>query len=132
MKKISGTPHLLKPLYRGLPIIIAAVTICVLLAKRYLRYTTPMYESTAKIKLADTREGIPNGNLYKDFDVFTSTNKIGTEVEILKSQALIEKVANRLNMDISIFRVGDLNKKELYDQSPIWIETERVAPVLLD
>lgn len=132
MKNIPGTPDALKPLYRGLPIIIAVVVLCVLTAKRYLHYATPMYESTAKIKLADTRDGVPNNNLYKDFDVFTSTNKIGTEVEVLKSPALIEKVAGRLDIAVSVFRVGDLHKKELYDQSPLIVIPGRLDPALLD
>lgn len=129
---MAVVPDTLKPLYRGLPVIILVVCACVMTAKRYLHYTTPMYESTAKIKLADTRDGIPNNNLYKDFDVFTSSNKIGTEVEVLKSQALIEQVAGRLDIGIAIFRVGDLHKTELYGQSPVIITTQQLAPSLMD
>lgn len=131
MKKLPPAPNILKPLYRGSPLIVAVVLLCVLAARRYLHYTTPMYESTAKIKLADTRDGVPNSNLYKDFDVFTSTNKIGTEAEILRSQALITKVAGRLDIAVSVFRIGDLHKTELYDQSPVCI-TEHLGPEWLN
>ena len=43
----------LRPYWRGLPIIIFFMIISVFLAKIYLNYTTAMYESTSKLKLAD-------------------------------------------------------------------------------
>ncbi|KAK6022861.1 chain length determinant protein [Ostertagia ostertagi] len=121
MTRRNATPDVLKPLFRGLPVILAVMFFSVLAAKRYLHYTTPLYESTVKIKLADTKDGVPNSNLYKNFDVFTSTNKIGTEVEVLRSEALIEKVIDRVNISTAVFRVGDLHKKELYDESPVTV-----------
>ena len=78
--------RLLKPFFRGLPIIIVSIIIAVLGAKKYLSYTTPMYESTAKLKLADIQEGVSNANLFKNLDVFASANKIATEIEVLKSR----------------------------------------------
>lgn len=52
---------ILKPFYRGLPIIILSMLLGVIIAKKYLSYVTPMYESTVKLKLADIGEGVPNG-----------------------------------------------------------------------
>ena len=109
---------LLRPLLRGLPVVIGVMAICVSIAKWYLRHTTPMYESTAKIKLADTHEGVPNSNLFKDFDVFANTNKLGAEVELLKSEVLMSKVVERMKLGITVYRVGEMLKKELYDESP--------------
>ena len=82
--------RLLKPLFRGLPIIVIVMIISVLAAKKYLNYVTPMYESTAMLKLADVHEGVPGANLFKDLDVFASANKISTEIEVLKSSILLE------------------------------------------
>lgn len=118
---------ILKPYLRGLPIIIVAMVLAVLLAKKYLNYVTPMYESTVKLKLADTNEGVPDNNLYKDFDVFTSSSKIGGEIELLKSQVLLEKVFDAIDFDLEIYRVGTLKSVELYQNSPIHIAYSRVA-----
>ena len=49
---------MLRPFYRGLPIIVAVMVICVTAEKKYLNYVVPMYESVAKIKLADAANGI--------------------------------------------------------------------------
>lgn len=113
--------RILKPFLRGLPIIILTMMICVIGAKKYLSYVTPMYESTAKIKLADIGEGIPNGNLFKNFDVFASSNKINAEIEVLKSASLINKALDSLNFNIELFRVGAIQTVELYNNSPITI-----------
>ncbi|MDV7698667.1 Wzz/FepE/Etk N-terminal domain-containing protein [Chryseobacterium soli] len=109
----------LKPLLRGLPIVILAMVISVLAAKKYLNYVTPMYESTAKLKLADTQEGVPSANLFKDFDVFASANKISTEIEVLKSTSLIEKTLLKLPLSTEIYRKGKVQSVELFNDSPI-------------
>ncbi len=123
MSEFNSTINSLRPFYRGLPLVAIIMMSCILLAKRYLRYTTPMYESSAKIKLADNHEGVANSNLFKDFDVFATTNKIAAEVELIKSKVLVQKAINKLNIGTMIYRVGDLHKTELYLQSPIIIKT---------
>lgn len=114
--------RLLKPFLRGLPIIILVVIISILAAKKYLNYVTPMYESTAKLKLADAQEGVPSANLFKDFDVFASANKIATEIEVLKSAELVEKAICELPFQIEIFRKGEVRTVELFNDSPFLVE----------
>jgi uncharacterized protein involved in exopolysaccharide biosynthesis len=111
--------RILKPFIRGLPIIILVVIISVIGAKKYLSYVTPMYESTAKIKLADIGQGVPNGNLFKDFDVFASSTKIAAEIEVLKSTKLLTKALDSLDFNTEIYRVGSINAVELYNNSPL-------------
>ena len=96
--------------------------ISVVVARKYLSYLTPMYESTAKLKLADIGEGIPNSNLFKNFDVFASSNKISAEIEVLKSFKLISKTMESLDFNTEIYRVGDIQTVELYHNSPIIVE----------
>lgn len=110
--------HILQPLFRGIPILLFTTFVSFFIAKKYLKYTTPEYESTAKIKLADIHEGVNNSNLFKDLDVFVTTNKIGAEVELLKSQTLVQKVTTTLPLNTTIYRVGDIHKTELYKNSP--------------
>jgi len=114
--------RILKPLFGGFPIIILVMFLAVLSAKKYLNYVTPMYESTAKLKLADTEEGVPSANLFKDLDVFATANKIATEIEVLKSSKLMEKTLAELPFDKEIYRKGDIRTVELFENSPITIE----------
>ena len=114
--------RLLKPLFRGLPIVILSVILSVLFAKKYLNYVTPMYESTSKLRLADVHEGVPGANLFKDLDVFASSNKIATEIEVLKSDKLIGATLSQLPFGKEIYRKGDMRSSELFNDSPILIE----------
>lgn len=114
--------RLLRPFFRGLPLILLSVVLSVLVAKKYLNYVTPMYESTAKLKLADVQEGVPSANLFKDLDVFASANKIATEIEVLKSKTLIQKALTDLTFSMEIYRKGDFRSAELFDNSPILIQ----------
>lgn len=113
--------NFLRPYLRGWPIIIIAMLLGYLAAKKYLNYVTPMYESTAKLRLADISQGIPNSNLYKDFDVFATTQKINAEIEIIKSYALVSKALEIVDFETEIYRIGSILKTELYNDSPILV-----------
>ncbi|MFY8112323.1 MAG: GumC family protein [Flavobacterium sp.] len=114
--------RLLKPLFRGMPIIILSVVLSIMAAKKYLNYVTPMYESTARLKLADIQEGLSNSNLFKDIDALLSSSKIAAEIEVLKSSALIEKTISKLPFNKEIYRKGGMLSTELFENSPILID----------
>jgi len=118
--------RILKPFFRGLPIIIAIMFLSLLIAKRYLKTVTPMYESTAKMRLADTGQGVPNSNLFKNFDVFALSNKISAEIELFQSDHLLNKVLNELDLDVEISKVGEFRLIDLYGKSPINIKYESI------
>lgn len=111
---------ILRPYLRGLPLILLAMVAGFLFAKKYLSYTTPMYESTTKIKLADLNQGATGNNLFKDLDVFASTNKIAMEIEVLKSQVLLEKMLQKLDFPEELSRIGRLTTKELFTEKPFF------------
>lgn len=115
--------RILKPFLRGFPIIIVCMIAGTLIAKKYLGYVTPMYESTCKLKLADVHDGVPGSNLFKDFDVFANSNKIAAEIELMKSSVILNKVLDSLDFDVEIYRVGKIRSVELYHESPIMIKT---------
>jgi uncharacterized protein involved in exopolysaccharide biosynthesis len=104
--------------YRGSILIIIAMFLGVIVAKKYLSYTTPMYECTSKIRLADLEEGSTGNNLFKDLDVFATKNELAAEIEVVKSQVLIQKVMSKLNFDTELSRVGEFRKQELYSNRP--------------
>lgn len=118
---MTDTLNLLRPYLRGWPIIVGMMVLSYLLATKYLNYVTPMYESTTKLRLADIQEGVPNSNLFKDFDVFASNEKINAEIELLKSDALLTKALSKIPFEVEIYRSGNIRKTELFNNSPILI-----------
>lgn len=114
--------NLLKPYLRGWLIILSFMIIGFFAASKYLNYVTPMYESTAKLRLADMSEGVPNSNLFKDLDVFVSSQKINAEIELIKSHSLISKALSLVPFEMQLFRTGQIQNTELFLNSPILIQ----------
>ena len=115
--------RLFRPLFKGLPLIVLSMLIAFMLALKYLEYVTPMYQSTAELKLADNQEGVPSANTVKNLDAFTSTNKIATEIEVLKSSNLLKKTLKELPFNIEIYRKGNFKSVELFNDSPIVVKS---------
>lgn len=124
--------RVLKPYLRGLPLIILAMLIGYIIAYKYLNYATPMYESTAKLKLADIGDGVPSSNLFKDLDVFVSIHRITAEIEVLKSEILLHKVVEKLSLETQIYRKGKIKTVELFNESPFIIKHGRILPDAYD
>lgn len=112
----------LRPYLRGWIIIAGAMVLAYLMATKYLSYVTPMYESTAKLRLADLNEGVPNSNLFKDFDVFANTQKIQSEIELIQSNNIIKKAIKKLPFSHVIQRAGKFKSTELLHDAPFVIE----------
>ena len=70
----------------------------------YLRYTTEIYQSIAKIKILDESEGLelPTAGFF-----FNRTNiNLENETEILTSYIILKKVVERLNLTTEVYEVG--------------------------
>lgn len=132
MNEAYNIKKTLRVLFRKSYFIIAVVIGFVLFARQVVNYIEPVYESTVKIKLDDIYTGVSNSNLFKDFDVFSSDNKIKNEVELIKSQLLVKKTLAELDFGVSYFRVGKVNTKEIYDESPFIVRNKEFAEELLD
>jgi len=123
----------IKPFIRGWVIILGAMIVSYMLASKYLSYVTPMYESTAKLRLADLNEGVPNSNLFKDFDVFANSQKIQAEIELIKSHTIIKKALDMVPFDQMLEREGHLKNTELFfDDAPIHISQFGLDDKLMD
>ncbi len=122
----------LRPYLRGLPLIIFAMFIAVLVAKKYLSYLTPKFQSITKIKLADIHEGTTGSNLFKNLDVFATSNKIAGEIEVIKSKEIVLRALNHVDFRTEISRVGKLKTSELYDERPFSAEINIIDDRLYD
>ena len=83
----------------------------------YLRYTKPMYRSSAKIQIIEED---------KVNDVLGQTEQNGLmddqilekELELLRSDVLFKNVISRLNLETSIYAEGEILTQDLYRQAP--------------
>ncbi len=105
-----------------MPFIVIVTVITVVFVGRWMLYQTPVYEATARIRVDSQDFGISQSNLYKNFDVFSTSHDILTEVEVLKSDLILRKTFNKLPFDVDYFRVGKIRTSEIYQDSPFEVQ----------
>lgn len=118
MNELKENMRLLRPFWTGLPVVALCTGLSLTAAWQYLRYATPQYESTAKIKLADVNEGPINTTLLKNLDAFSGDNRTSAEVELVRSPLLLGRALDRVPFAQTTYRVGKVQTSELYRASP--------------
>src|SRR6187401_207168 len=101
---------------RFLPVFLVSVALCLLGAYLYLRYTTPIYRVTGTLIFKQE-----NQNSSGKFDnIFNAKNvsDLQSEIEILKSQALMERVVDSVQLQASYFAVGKIKTLNVYTDCP--------------
>jgi tyrosine-protein kinase Etk/Wzc len=98
-----------------------------LVAFTYLRYSSDIYQTTAKIKILDNSKG--GIKLPSDVSALFSGSKVNldNEIEVLKSHRLLELVAKNLNLETSYYSVGNIKTSELWKEKPfkvIWLDAK--------
>lgn len=114
----------LLPLLKGIPFIIGFFLLSLYIAKKLIDYSPNTYQSIAKIKLDDQKYGFSNNNLFSDFDVFSTENKIESEAEVLQSPLIVGKALEKLDFQSVLYRVGSLKNTMLYDDAPFSVYFE--------
>ncbi len=122
--------------YRYWPYFIASVFVCLVIAFIYLRYTTPVYQSTATIIIKDEKKGgnIPGLEAFEGLGLLGGMggSSIENEMGILRSKQLITDVAKELQLNIRYFFEGDVQTTEAYANKPIEIQVLKQDDLKLD
>lgn len=100
------------------------VTMAMLMAYVYLRYTIPQYRAVATILVKDDRKGSIYSELsaFSDLDILSNIkNNVDNEVEVIKSRGIIQETIKELELNYLYFNLGRVRSEELYKISPIKI-----------
>ena len=90
----------------------SSIFICILFSLIFLRYSSSIFSTTAKIKILDKKENsleLPTANqLFK-------SNKINleNEIELLSSYTIMSNVVDKLKLNTSFYVVGDIKTSRL-------------------
>ena len=99
--------------------------LAIVAANFYLRYATFEYSARAILLIKDAGK---SGNISAQ-DILLTDNSItggkamDNEIQILKSLTIMEKVAERLKLNRSYYRIGNLKESELYKDSPFLLDS---------
>lgn len=121
MNPFKDIRRLIAPFMRGLPFIVSCCVVVVIIVLRMVSYQVPFFESEAKIKIDSHGNGFSDNNLYNDLDIFSETNEVLSEVELLKSPVIIDRALAMLPSMVEYYRVGQLRTSEMYKDSPFEI-----------
>src|SRR6185437_10903340 len=97
---------------------VLSVVICMALSYLYIKLETPLYKAETNILKRDNKPEMGGQNeMLKDMGLFSSEKIIDNEIQILKSNTLIEKVIVALKLQTSYISTEGINKRELYGGS---------------
>jgi tyrosine-protein kinase Etk/Wzc len=100
----------------------------------YLQMTQPVYSTKTSILIKDENKGLSGsqGDILSELSSQFGGNKIvENELEIIKSQTLMEQVIKELTLDVSYTARDGLKTVNLYKSSPVNIKAEVVTPFAL-
>ena len=115
--------RLVWPLIKWSPIIGVTVIIAFVGARHYIKYSTPLYQATASLKIDNRDYGLSNINILENSPSgSTIASNYLTEVEVIKSKQLKRKAFKNLDFDVTYQRVGKIAIRRLYHDCPFWID----------
>lgn len=98
----------------------------------YLRYTTPLYESSARILIKDEKKGTEDSKALEEFNILSTKKIIENETEVIQSRTLLSEVVDSLDLYAPVYEKGKIRNASAYLSSPIHIEArdpEHIHPV---
>ncbi len=96
----------------------------------YLKITQPIYSTKTTLLIKDEKKGLggSQGDILSELSTQFGGNKlVENELEIIKSQNLMEQVIKNLNLDVAYSAKEDLRTINLYKATPVTIKTEIVT-----
>ncbi|MFN3554658.1 MAG: polysaccharide biosynthesis tyrosine autokinase [Bacteroidales bacterium] len=83
----------------------------------YLRYTPPIYQTSAIIQLGGDGQAsriLPTANIYED--------DLAKQIELMRSTVFLQRALSRLPLEISYFARGRVLNTELYRNAPFTVD----------
>lgn len=111
---------------RFLPLFLLSLAIALLIAWVYLRYATRIYGAAGTMII----KNIQSRGDDKVEDIITGNNRsqnIMSEIEMLKSKPLMERVVEKLQLQFSYTAIGKIKEYNVYKQGPFLIDALNIA-----
>lgn len=106
---------------RKWPLIILSAILSYLASNIYLRYATPKYAAITRVLIKDTKSsgGMSEATVFQDLGILNTGRNLDNEMEILRTNFLMEEVVKKLNLQYTYESQGRLKSREIYNESPV-------------
>lgn len=117
---------------------VISAAICLAISYIYLRYTVPIYKTTAKVLISsDKSQSSGEDAMAKALSSqFSTSSNVEGEAEIFKTRHLMEKVVRDLKSYITYYHKGQILSVDLYKDSPVRLtlldSPDSISPVSLE
>lgn len=104
-----------------------SLIICLGVAAIYLRYTTPIYQASAKLLIKDGDNQRNRGmNMMNStaLGMISNTNGLDNEMEILTSHSIAQQTVRDLKLYVNYYQVGKVTDRLLYKTQPISVDLD--------
>ena len=102
---------------------ILSIIICLFLAFLYNRYTDKIYKVSTNILIRDDNNSqLGVENIIEGMELFSGKTNLENEEAVLKSYTLASRTIKKLDLQLSYFMHGNVQKIYLYDQTPFVIQ----------
>lgn len=112
------------------PWFILSIIVMLSIGHVYLLNKQPIYKIQASLLVQDQQKGSEQSSSLKELGVFTHKQVVENEIEILRSFTLMNRVAEKLHLDVRYFQNNAFGKHELYTDSPVELTIESRKPEL--
>ena len=104
-----------------------SIAICLALAIAYLLYATPTYNITSRVLINDDKKGQTTDMslAFSDLGISGPQSTFDNEIEVLRSQSLLQSVVDSLQIKISYFK-GKIKKREIYKNTPVYVSIPNI------
>jgi tyrosine-protein kinase Etk/Wzc len=107
---------------RFLPLFLLSLAFALLIAWVYLRYATRIYGASGSMLIKNEQHASGNDKVKQILEGDIETQTIQTEMEILRSRPLMERVVNRLQLQFTYTAIGKIKELNMYNQGPFLVD----------
>jgi len=108
---------------RFLPVFVFSVAISLIGAYLYLRYATPIYNTTGTLVIKADQQG-GKGDKFDDLFQGERGQSIHSEIEVLKSKGLMNRVVEKQDLQFTYYVKGKIRTINIYRESPFVLKAD--------
>jgi tyrosine-protein kinase Etk/Wzc len=113
------------------PLFLVLVAMGIGTAWLYLRFATPLYETTATLLIKDEKKGTVESKTIESLDQLSSKKIIENETEVIQSASLIGEVVKELHLYAPVYQKKQFKKISAFSTSPVQVRIESLDNIEL-
>jgi capsular exopolysaccharide synthesis family protein len=106
------------------PLFLALFIVAGASAWLYVRFATPLYESTARILIKDENKGAEDAKPLEELTPLSTKKIIENETEVIRSRPLLNEVVKTLSLYAPVFEESRFKDRPAYATSPVIIQVK--------